>query len=124
MKTVFAVIVAFALMAPSIAAAADLKGTWSGNWMPQGGVPDSITIELRQDAAGKVSGKFLTPSAMEFTKASYIAKTGVVSFEASDQSGKHYKIDGKVEGNEIKGTLQVNDVAGDVRLIKWTYFGR
>jgi len=103
----------------------DLKGTWSGNWTPKGGVPDSITVEIKLDANGKLGGKFLTPAPMDFSKVSFIAKTGMLTLEAVDaQSGKHYKVDGKVEGTEIKGTFDNNGVMGEVRLIKWTYFGR
>ena len=50
---------------------------------------------------------------------------GVIAFEATDEkSAKHYKLDGKVKGTELIGTLGTNDTAGDIRLIKWTFFGR
>jgi hypothetical protein len=102
-----------------------LSGTWSGNWTPKGGTPDAITVELRQEAGGKLTGKFLTPQQMDFTKASFSAATGVVMFEAIDgKSGKSYKVEGKVKGTELIGTLAAGDAAGEVRLIKWTFFGR
>jgi hypothetical protein len=101
-----------------------LTGTWSGNWTPKGGTPDAITVELRQEAGGKLTGKFLTPQPMEFTKASFNAATGVVMFEATDGKSKSYKVEGKVKGTELIGTLAVSDTAGEVRLIKWTFFGR
>ena len=102
-----------------------LNGTWSGNWTPKGGVPDAVTIEVRQDNAGKVTGKFVNPAQMEFSKATYNVKTGIVMFEATDQkSNKVYKLDGKLEGTEIKGTLGAGDASGEIRLIKWTFFGR
>src|SRR5262249_22411239 len=98
-----------------------LDGTWSGNWTPKGGTPDAITVELRQEAGGKLTGKFLTPQPMEFTKASFNTATGVVMFEATDaKSGKSYK----VKGTELIGTLAANETTGEVRLIKWTFFGR
>jgi len=102
-----------------------LSGTWSGNWTPKGGTPDAITLELRQEAGGKLTGKFLTPQPMEFSKASFNAATGVVMFEATDaKSGKSYKVEGKVKGTELIGTLAAGDTTGEVRLIKWTFFGR
>jgi hypothetical protein len=62
---------------------------------------------------------------MEFSKVVFNAKTGMMTAEATDQkSGKHYKLEGKIEGTELKGTLGAGDTAGDVRLIKWTFFGR
>ena len=48
-----------------------LNGTWSGNWTPKGGVPDAITIEIRQDTSGTLTGKFVNPAPMEFSKASF-----------------------------------------------------
>jgi hypothetical protein len=114
-----------ALLAPSVAAqTVELSGTWSGSWTPKGGVRDAVTVELRQDEKGNVSGRFLTPTRMDFTKASFDRKTGAVALEAADPSGKRYAIDAKVSGTEIKGTLGVNEQAGDLHLIKWTYFPR
>ena len=124
-KVWHAVVVALAVRAPAVAETGAINGTWSGNWTPKGGVPDAITVELRQDSAGTVSGKFLNPSPMEFSKATFNAKTGMMMVEAVDQkSGKHYKLEGKVEGTELKGTLDAGATTGELRLVKWTFFGR
>ena len=40
------------------------------------------------------------------------------------KTGKHYGLEGKLQGTEITGTLGVNDTKGEVRLIKWTFFGQ
>jgi LPXTG-motif cell wall-anchored protein len=78
------------------ASAADLaaiNGTWSGNWTPKGGVPDAVTVELRRDAAGNLTGKFLTPAPMDFSKASFNRTTGTVTCEAKDEkSGKQSQL--------------------------------
>jgi hypothetical protein len=104
-------------------ASSSLVGTWSGNWTPEKGNIDAITIEIKSDVNGRLSGNFLTPAAMTFTQASYDAKTATLSVAASDaKSGKHYKIDGKVQGNEFKGTLAIDQMAGELILTKWTYF--
>ena len=127
MKTVLLVFITSVLLLTT-ATAADLtaiNGTWSGNWTPRGGIPDAITVELRRDAAGNLTGKFLTPAAIEFSKASFNPTTEIVTFEATDEkSGKHYKLEGKLKGTELIGTLGANDTTGEVRLIKWTFFGR
>jgi hypothetical protein len=69
-----------------------------------GGVPDAVTVELRRDTAGKLIGKFLTPTAIDFTKAYFNPVTGIVTFEATDEkSGKHYKLEGKLKGTELIG---------------------
>jgi hypothetical protein len=127
MKSALLGFVIAGLILPSFAVAAgisDAAGTWSGNWTPKGGVLDSVTVEIHVDNA-KLSGKFRTPVSMDFSKISYDPKTSIVSFEATDsKTNKHYKLDGKLNGNEIKGTLVAGDVTGDVLLIKWTYVPR
>src|SRR5947209_3924925 len=127
MKIVLLVFLTSVFLVVTVAAAdlTAINGTWSGNWTPKGGVPDAITVELRRDVGGNLTGKFLTPAPMEFSKASFNPLTGVIAFEATDEkSAKHYKLDGKVKGTELIGTLATNDTAGDIRLIKWTFFGR
>jgi len=120
-------LIAAALVMPCVSSAADiadLTGTWSGNWTPKGGVLDAVTVEIRQES-GKLVGKFRTPVAMDFSKVSFDPKTGAVSFEATDaKSGKAYKVDGKLSGTDIKGTMVSGTVTGDVLLIKWTYIPR
>ena len=106
-------------------AAIELNGKWSGGWTPQGGVRDAVTVEFNQESATKITGRFLTPVPMEFTKVTLNATSGAISLEAVDaKSGKPYRIDGKVEGTELKGTMKAGDVSGEVRLIKWTYVPR
>lgn len=128
MRMIFFTILVLALgaFAPILTAdSGPLNGTWSGNWTPKGGVPDAVTIEIRQETGGPLSGKFVNPAQMEFSKVTFAAKTGLFSAEATDaKSGKHYKLDGKVEGTELKGTLAAGEATGEIRLIKWTFFGR
>jgi hypothetical protein len=118
---------ALLLLAPSLAANPDtvqdqLKGTWSGGWIPEGGVRDAMTIELRFDENGKLTGRFVTPVSMNFNRATFDAKTRSLLLEAADaSSGKQYKLNAKVEGTEIKGTVAAGDKGGQVQLIKWTY---
>jgi hypothetical protein len=115
---------------PSLAANADtiqdqLNGTWSGSWVPESGVRDAMTIELRHDESGKLTGRFVTPVPMDFTKATFNSKTRMLLLEAADpKSGKQYKLNAKVEGTEAKGTLAAGSTSGQVHLIKWTYVPR
>ena len=124
---VLSFMVAALLLVPRIGGAADINdiaGTWSGNWTPKGGVLDAVTVEFRVEA-GKVTGKFRTPVAMDFTKVTFNPTTGVVAIEATDtKANKLYKLDGKVTGNDLKGTLVAGGTPGDVLLIKWTYIPR
>ena len=62
---------------------------------------------------------------MNFTKATFDSKTRMLSLEAADaKSGKQYKLNAKVEGAEIKGAVTVDNVGGQIHLIKWTYVPR
>ena len=102
-----------------------LNGTWSGSWIPEGGVRDAMTIELKHDETGKLTGRFVTPVSMNFTNATFKSKTHTLSLEAADAtSGKQYKVSAKVEGTEIKGTVTVGTQNGQIDLIKWTYVPR
>src|SRR5688500_9462168 len=132
MKATLLLFVFFAAtsLAPAVAADKDatadqLIGTWSGSWTPQGGIRDSITVEVRRDDTGKLTGKFLTPAAMNSSKPSFDYKTGVLLLEAIDEkSGKQYKLKAKVQGTELKGTLAADALSGELHLIKWTYVPR
>jgi hypothetical protein len=122
-------LIAVALMLATSALAADtesnLEGTWSGDWMIKGGVPDAVTVQLSVSDSGKLTAKFLSPAPMECTTASYAAKTRQLVLEAADdKSGTHYKLAGKVSGTEIIGTIDSGAKTGTIRLVKWTYFPR
>ena len=130
MKTRFLFFAIFAapLLAASLAADTiqdQLNGTWSGGWVPEGGVRDAMTIELKHDESGKLTGRFVTPTSMNFTKATFNAKTRLLSLEATDaKSGKQYRLNAKVQGTEIKGTVTAGNENGQIDLIKWTYVPR
>jgi hypothetical protein len=119
--TVLAMFVAW----PAVAETVDVGGTWSGNWVTQGGDWNAVTVQFVQQDSGKLTGKFLTPAQMDFKKITYDSKTGKIQLEATDPaSGKNYKLDAKFQGTELKGSLSANEVTGEVLLIKWTYVPR
>ena len=130
MKTTVTFFAIFAAMLFAASLAADtihdqLNGTWSGSWIPQGGIRDAMTIELKHDESGKLTGRFVTPTSMNFTKATFNSKTRLLSLEAMDPtSGKQYRLTAKVEGTEIKGTVAAGNENGQIDLIKWTYVPR
>jgi hypothetical protein len=129
MKTTFVLLAFAAAIAFAGTVAADtlheqLTGTWSGNWTSAGGTADAMTIQLNYEE-GKLTGKFLTPTSVNFTKATFNPKTRVLSAEAVDAaSGKQFKLNGKIEGTEIIGTVTADNQTGSARLIKWTYVPR
>ena len=127
-RFVFFAISAAVLLAASLAADTiqdQLNGTWSGSWIPKDGVRDAMTIELKHDESGKLTGRFVTPASMNFTKATFNAKTHLLLLEATDAtSGKQYRLNAKVQGTEIKGTVTAGTETGQIDLIKWTYVPR
>lgn len=127
MKATLSVLVILALLVswPAIAETVEVGGTWSGNWVTQGGEWNAVTVQFVQQDSGKLTGKFLTPVPMDFKKITYDSKTGKILLEATDEaSGKNYKLDAKFQGTELKGTLSANEKTGEVLLIKWTYVPR
>ena len=75
-----------------------LIGTWSGAWIPEGGIRDSMTIELKRDESGKLSGRFVTPTSMNFNKMAFNSKTRTLTVAALDEkSGKEFTLSAKVE---------------------------
>jgi hypothetical protein len=130
MKTrfLFFAISAALLFAASLAADTiqdQLNGTWSGSWIPEGGIRDAMTIELKHDESGKLTGRFVTPTSMNFTKATFNPKTRLLSLEAIDAtSGKQYRLNAKVQGTEIRGTVTSGTENGPIDHIKWTYVTR
>jgi hypothetical protein len=116
---------AFSLPANAQSDQDQLRGTWSGSWIPDGGVRDALTIEVAQEDGGKLTGRFVTPASVTFTKTTFNPKTRMLLLEATDSaSGKRFKLEGKVEGTEIKGTVEAENRRGQVHLIKWTYVPR
>ena len=127
MKAKLSMLVIFAMFValPAASETVEISGTWSGNWVTQGGVWNAVTVQFVQQDSGKLSGKFLTPVQMDFRKVSFDPKTGKLLLEAVDEtSGTNYKLDGKFQGTELKGTLSANEMTGELLLIKWTYVPR
>jgi hypothetical protein len=96
--TVLSFFVAALLLVPHIGSAADINdiaGTWSGNWTPKAVYSMQWTVEFRVEG-GKVSGKFRTPVAMDFTKVTFNPTTGIVAIEATDtKANKLYSLTAK-----------------------------
>jgi len=116
-----------AFVVPAVAAVVTLdsvKGTWSCSWTPASTTAqDSVTIELKVDS-GRLTGRFVSPTPAEFTKATLTPQTGVLTIEAVDEkAGKHYKLDGKIQGNRVSGTFNTDGKTGPFELVKWTFFG-
>ena len=104
------------------AASDPLTGTWTGDWGPNAGDRNAVTVDLKWDGkalTGTVKSQGAAP--VELQKATFDAKTGAVHMEA-DAKGRagmvHYVIDGKVEKNMMTGSWNHPRGKGDFRLTK------
>ena len=105
------------------AAPADaIAGTWTGDWGPSASDRNAVTVELKHDGKGAVTGT-VNPGASPVTlmKSTFNASTGAVHMEA-DAPGRggtlHFVIDGKVDKNTMTGTWNHGNVKGDFKIIK------
>jgi hypothetical protein len=115
-----------ALAVPSaIADSTEISGTWSGSWIPEGSIRDSVTVEIEQDGNGNIKGRFATPADVRFSLAKFNPQTRTLVVEARDEkSGELYKLNARLTGAELTGTLERGAIKGTVHLIKWTYVPR
>jgi hypothetical protein len=114
------------LAAPAPAAtnvsADPLTGTWSGDWGPTPQHRNNVTLQLTRN--GDVLNGMLNPgpSPIPLSKTSFDAGTGAIMMEAEakghDGVMLHYKIEGKVDGNTMRGTWAHEKQKGDFKISK------
>src|SRR6267143_2945299 len=95
-------------------------GTWSGDYGPDSYRREPIKVELRWEGSNLRGTIQAGVRDLEIKKASFKPETGAITmeFDAQGNNGQtlHYKIDGKVEGNVMKGTWSHDDQRGDFRV--------
>jgi hypothetical protein len=84
-------------------AADPMSGTWTGDWGPNAGDRNMVSVAL--------------------TKSTYTASTGAVHMEAEtksprDGSAVHYVIDGKLTNGSMAGSWNHDASKGDFKLTK------
>jgi hypothetical protein len=114
------------LLAPQLSgqSMSDVKGTWSGDWIPESGPRDRVTVEFRVED-GSLIGKLLNPAQLDLSRADFDEKTHVVMAEAVDpETHAHFTIEATVEGTRMNGKMDSTEGSGEIRLTKWTYVPR
>jgi len=102
----------------------DVRGTWSGDWIPESGPRHSVTVEFSWDG-DTLKGKLLNPRQVDLTEAEFDASHAMVVAEAQDpESHSTFHIEAKVEGTRLNGTMTWSEGTGELRLTKWTYVPR
>ena len=97
------------------------SGTWSGDYGPDPDRRDPVTLELTWENTTLRGTVHAGPRSFELMNASFKPDTGAITMEfqaAANGRAVHYVIDGKVDGNQMKGTWGHDDVKGDFRLTR------
>jgi hypothetical protein len=114
--------VSASVLAQGKAAADPLSGTWAGDWGPNAGDRNAVSVDLKWDGkalTGTVKSQGATP--VQLQKSTFEPKTGTVHMEA-EVKGRggliHYVIDGKVDKNMMSGSRTHDNRKGDFKLTK------
>ena len=105
-------------------AADPLSGTWTGDWGPNAGDRNMISVDLKLNGTALTGTvKSIQPARADvaLTKSTYTASTGAVHMEADATSrgrSVHYVIDGKVDKGMMSGTWTHDNRKGDFKLTK------
>ena len=112
---------ALTLLTPRALAQADaLRGTWSGGWAPESG-HQRVTVRFFLDG-DSLAGEMLSPESLEFSTIAFDGDTGSLVAEAESSELGRFRIDAKIEDEtRLNGTLTRDDVAGNLKLTKWTF---
>lgn len=101
-----------------------LRGTWSGSWIPESGVRDSVTVRFSMEDASVV-GEMVNPESIEFDEVSFDGQDlSLVAEGTSDELGR-IRIEARIEEEtRLNGTVVLGDAQGELRLTKWTFVPR
>jgi hypothetical protein len=100
-----------------------LTGTWSGDWGPTPEHRNNVSLQLSLDGPSLTGTLNPGPSALPLSKASFDPGTGGIVMEAytkaHDGTPLHYRIEGKIEGdNAMMGTWVHEKQKGDFKIVK------
>src|SRR5438034_3368030 len=103
-----------------------LTGAWTGDWGPNPGDRNNVTVDLKWDGkalTGTVHSTNPQRADVTLQKTSFTAATGVVHMEADAQNPRgaaaiHYVIEGKLANGVITGSWNHGASKGDFKLTK------
>lgn len=105
----------------------DVRGTWSGEWKPEAGPRDRVTVEFERDG-DVLAGRLLNPDQLDLTHVTFDEAAGKVVAEGIDpDSSVDYRLEVTFEEGEVTrmdGILDADSRKGEVELVKWTYVPR
>jgi hypothetical protein len=100
-----------------------VSGTWTGDWGPSAADRNTVTVELKFDGKGAVTGTVNPgPNAVALKSGAFDAKTGMLklSADAKDRRGNTitYVIEGKVDKGTATGSWTHDNRKGDFKITK------
>jgi hypothetical protein len=103
-----------------------LSGAWTGDWGPNAGDRNNVTVDLKWDGkalTGMVHSTSPQRPDVTLSKTSFTPSTGAVHMEADAPNPRggaavHYVIDGKVMGGSMTGSWNHGASKGDFKLTK------
>lgn len=102
--------------------AESLSGVWSGDWGPSERDRNDVTLELRSEGAALKGTINPGPDAIPLSEAMFHADSQEIMLKAEtkDRRGDvlHYTIEGKVEGDTMKGTWMHERGNGDFQVTR------
>ncbi|MEE2637928.1 MAG: hypothetical protein VYE68_11930 [Acidobacteriota bacterium] len=97
-----------------------LRGTWSGQWIPESGY-DAATVRFDVDGDA-ITGEMLNPETLAFDTVDFDGTTLELVAEVTSPEHGHFRIEARLEEvTRLNGTLTHDGVSGELRLTKWTY---
>ena len=123
---VFSLAIVLPVVAQTKGAADPISGTWTGDWGPNPGDRNTVTVDMKFDGkalTGTVhSVNFQRPD-VALQKSSFDPKTGAVHMEADVPGARggapvHFVIDGKLDKNSMTGSWNHGNSKGDFKLTK------
>ena len=130
--TVVCLLACLAIAIPMVAqqratpAADPLSGTWTGDWGPNAGDRNMVSLDLKLSGTtltGTVKSTQPARADVALTKSTYTASTGAVHMEADAMNPRgggvvHYVIDGKLANGSMTGSWNHDASKGDFKLTK------
>ncbi len=104
------------------AASDPISGTWTGDWGPNAGDRNTVSVDLKYDGkavTGSVTSERSMPVAVK--NGTFNSGTGAIHLEADASRGAqtiHYVIDGKVDKGTMSGSWNHDNRKGDFKITK------
>ena len=108
------------LPASGRAESSELDGTWSGSWITKKGY-EACTVRFESEG-GRLTGRMLSPTNVEFTKVTFDRKSLKVTASAENPERGNVEVIARIEETtRLNGTMTHDDMTGELRLTKWTF---